>query len=176
MKYLLIVTFLICAISSARADQLGHEAVVRTLISAAQKDQLQRFLTTTDLPRIAGHPKHGHSSEALLDLLKKIPSGDFKFEVQHDASTKSTLVRLVSPTRLDFTLERRGPYADEDEDRFVVVSVTPKDSDRRTSRGIRRAISFPVSFHSLPQLRPRVRFRRSLEIEEDDGSRSWIRQ
>ena len=125
MKHILIVTFLVCAMTSARADQLGHEEVVRTLISAAQKDQLRRFLTTTDLTRIAAHPKHGHSPEALLDLLKKIPSGDLKFEVREDAATKSTLVRLVSPIRLDFTLERRGPYADEDEDRFVVVSVTP---------------------------------------------------
>ena len=125
MKHILIITFLFCAITSPRADQLSHEEVVRTLISAAQKDQLKRFLSTTDLHRIETHPKHGHSPEALLDLLKKIPVGDFKFEVRHDAATKSTLVRLVSPIRLDFTLERRGPYADEDEERFVVVSVTP---------------------------------------------------
>ena len=125
MKHILILTFLVCAITCARAEQLGHEEVVRTLISAAQKDQLRRFLTTTDLPRIATHPKHGHSPEALLDLLKKIPTGDLKFEVRHDATTKSTLVRLVSPIRLDFTLERRGPNAGEEEGRFVVVSVTP---------------------------------------------------
>jgi len=111
--------------SSAHADQLSHEEVVRTLITAAKKDQLRRFLVTTDLPRIAAHSKHGHSPEALLDLLKKIPSGDLKFEVHHDEVNKTTLVRLVSPLRLDFTLERRGPSANEDEDRFVVVSVTP---------------------------------------------------
>ena len=58
MKHILIVTFLVCAITSARADQLSHEEVVRTLTSAAQKDQLRRFPSTTDLHRIDTHPKH----------------------------------------------------------------------------------------------------------------------
>jgi predicted DNA-binding transcriptional regulator YafY len=107
------------------ADQLSQESVVRTLISAAHKDQLQRFIDTTDLDRIAAHPKHGHSPRALLDLLRRIPEEGQTFEVKYDAATKSTLVRLLSPIRLDFTLESREPNANESESRFVVVAVNP---------------------------------------------------
>jgi hypothetical protein len=124
MKQILIIALLICTIYPARAELLSQEETVRTLISAAHKDQLRRFLTTTDLSRIAGHPRHGHSPEALLELLNKIPEGDLSFEV-HEGAAKSTVVRLKSPLQLDFTLEYRAPSAKEEEGRFVVVSVTP---------------------------------------------------
>jgi len=125
MKRILITALMIFSTVVSNADQLSQESVVRTLISAAHKDQLQRFIDTTDLDRIASHPKHGHSPRALLDLLKRIPEEGQTYEVKYDAATKSTLVRLLSPIRLDFTLESREPNANERESRFVVVAVNP---------------------------------------------------
>lgn len=121
----LILLLLIFTSFAARADQLSQEEVVRTLISAAHKDQLRRFLATTDVIRIASHPRHSHSPEQLLDLLKTIPEGALSFETRFDAATKTTLVRLTASVRLDFTLEYRDKQAGASEGRYVVVSVTP---------------------------------------------------
>lgn len=110
---------------AVRADALSQEEVVRTLISAAHKDQLRRFLATADLVRIASHPRHSHSPEELLDLLKTIPEGTLSFETRLDGATKTTLVRLTAPVRLDFTLEYLDKQAGASEGRHVVVSVTP---------------------------------------------------
>ncbi len=126
MKRALLLIFLLCIAVAARAEQLSQEEVVRTLISAAHKDQLRRFLAMSDLARIASHPRHSHSPEALLKLLKKIPEAELSLESHPDTATKTTLVRLTAPLRLDFSLEYRPPQTrDTEEGSYVVVSVTP---------------------------------------------------
>ncbi len=125
MKLIFVIALMILTTIEGNADQLSQQEVVQTLISAAHNDQLRRFIDTTDLARIAAHPKHGQSPRGLLDLLKTIPEEGQTFEVHFDDAAKSTLVRLLSPIRLDFTLELREGNAKVGESRFVVVAVNP---------------------------------------------------
>jgi hypothetical protein len=122
MKHLVLVFFLLGFSAMAQADPLSEE-VVRTLITAAHKDQLQRFLATTDLARIAAQPRHGLSPEKLLILLKTIPVQALTLEV-HRSDAKIT-VRTVGTVRLDFVLEFREKEAGRSEGNFVVVAILP---------------------------------------------------
>ncbi len=124
VKRILISLLLLCIVVAARADQLlSPEEAVRTLISAAHKDQLRRFLDTTDLIRIASHPRHAYTPEQLLTLLKDIPDEPLSFEVHRQAEL--TLIRLTAPRRLDFTVESRPKQVGQSEGKLVVVAVTP---------------------------------------------------
>ncbi len=123
MKRALLFTIFILSVLAARGDMLFEEEVVRTLISSARDDQLTRFLTTTDLLRIASHPRHGHTPEQLLALLKDIPDKPLSFETHRRA--EMTLIRLTAPRHLDFIIEMRPKQAGQSEGKFIVVAVTP---------------------------------------------------
>jgi hypothetical protein len=118
----LFLLLLLVAIPTARAQPPAAEAVVRGLIIAAQKDQLQNFLVATDLGRIAAHPRHGLSPEELVALLKTIPLEGLTFEVKH--SEGKATVRTIGKVRLDFMLETHL-VPNQQEGKIVVVAVTP---------------------------------------------------
>jgi hypothetical protein len=125
MKRLLLIFLLLLAVAPTHAQPLSGEQVVRILITAAHKDQLQNFLTTTDLTRIAAHPRHGLSPEALFLLLKTIPMEDLTMETK--SGEQGVVVRTTGKVRLDFHLENRQPARGDAlrEGMPVVVAVTP---------------------------------------------------
>ena len=72
------VTVLMLA-SVTFAESLQPEEVVRVLVRAVQENNLQGVIDTTDMVKIATHPRHGRSPDALVRFLKGIGQGKIKF-------------------------------------------------------------------------------------------------
>jgi len=127
MKKLLIVFVTVfLALPAVFAESQEPEEVVRSLVTAAQENNLQKVLETANLIKIASLPRHSRSPESLIQLLKGIDLKKIKFQkIKRKGWSKSTLVRMISPLSIDFDLELIKATKDKQEDHYKVIGVHP---------------------------------------------------
>ncbi len=127
MKKILIVFVTVFLASSAVfAESQEPEEVVRSLVAAAQENNLQKVLETANLIKIASLPRHSRSPEDLITFLKGIDLKKIKFQkIKRKEWSKSTLVRIISPLSIDFDLELIKATKDKQEDHYKVIGVHP---------------------------------------------------
>ena len=114
--------------STALGEAVSPELVVRGLIEAAHSNNLESFISNADLVKIDSVPRHGHSPELLLKMLRNIDLTKIVFEnIARTGRPEKVIVRMTKPLSLDFDLELVAPRQriGKEEDRYVVVSVHP---------------------------------------------------
>ena len=106
MKILLtcfIAVFL--ALPMVFAESQEPEEVVRSLIKAAQENNLKIVLDTADLIKIATFPRHSRTPEDLIKFLKGINLKKIQFKkMKRKGWPDSTGVRMMAPLSIDFDL------------------------------------------------------------------------
>ena len=117
----LILLFLAFSSSLFAAPSPSPEAVVRTAIVAAQKDQLSLFVQCVDLSAIANRPRHSMSPAEVVRLLKNIPEKKIKFSAI-SLRSETALVRMTQPLALDFELTETKH---ENGSSFVISAIHP---------------------------------------------------
>jgi hypothetical protein len=114
--------------STALGEAVSPELVVNGLIEAAHSNNLENFISNADLAKIASAPRHGHTPESLLKMLRNIDLKKIVFEnIARTGRPEKVTVRMTKPLSLDFDLELVAPRQriGKEEDRYVVVSVHP---------------------------------------------------
>ena len=127
MKILLtcfIAVFL--ALPAVFAESLEPEEVVRSLIRAAQENNLKTVLDTADLIKIASFPRHSRTPEDLIEFLKGINLKKIQFKkMKRKGWPMSTRVRMIAPLSIDFDLELIMGTIEKQEDHYKVIAVHP---------------------------------------------------
>jgi histidine ammonia-lyase len=128
MKTVFLVAVVAVAALAAENKQPAREpeAVVRTLITAAQEDKLATFLECVDVAKVAAQPRHGMPQGRLLAFLKGINLAKAKMIGTDQSSEKpAARVALVEPISMDFDLELQESLTPERTMRWVVVGIHP---------------------------------------------------
>ena len=122
---ILFATFVMLG-SISSAESLEPEEVVRALVRAAHGNNLQHFLDTTDLVKVATHPRHSRSPVELLQFLKGVDQGKITFQKQTRSGwPDSVVVRMTAPLAIDFELVLIKATIKNQEDHYVVVAAHP---------------------------------------------------
>ncbi len=125
---ILTLAFGFAVTSTALGEAVSPELVVRGLIEAAHSNNLESFISNADLVRIASAPRHGHTPESLLKMLRNIDLKNSVFEnIARTDRPEKVIIRMTKPLSLNFDLELVAPRQriGKDEDRYVVFSVHP---------------------------------------------------
>lgn len=127
MKKIILTVLTILAICiNVSADPLLPIDTIKMAISATQKDQLKIFLTYIDVISIHNQKQQPRSPEMIIELLKNIDINSVKFDdhLLNFEEGKTTIVTLISPVKIEFTVLCTG-FPDY-EPRFKIIKFIKK--------------------------------------------------
>lgn len=124
-KTFLLILFFVSS-SLLYSETLYPNEVVKLFIKAIKQNNSKLITETSDLNKIASHPRHSMNLKQLKDLFKDIEINDIKFQQQiHKDWSKKITIRIIEPISYDFDLILYKATIKKQEDYYIIVSVHP---------------------------------------------------